>query len=73
MFLRIGLGSGAPWWPWYDGGRHAGSSCFHDLRACLLCFVHVLYVRILPHGKTVHSQAVYPSPVAGGKSHMVDS
>ena len=71
MFLRIGPGSGAPWRPWYDGGRHAGSSCFHYLRACLLCFVQVLYVRILPHGKTAHKH--FLPPVAGGKSHMVGS
>jgi hypothetical protein len=24
---------------------------FHDERACLLCFVHVLYGKLLPRGK----------------------
>ena len=35
VFLRIGSRErecGAPWWTWYNGGRHA-SSFFHDLRA----------------------------------------
>ena len=43
MFLRIGAGSGAPWLPWYDGGRH-GSMCFIDRRVCCARFVRKLHL-----------------------------
>ena len=46
----LGAGGGALWRPWYDSVRH-GSLCFHDEQASLLCFVCVLYGKLLPRGK----------------------
>jgi hypothetical protein len=43
MFLRIGAGSGAPWLPWYGGGRH-GSMCFIDPRVCCARFVRKIHL-----------------------------
>jgi hypothetical protein len=50
MFLHLRAGGGALWRPWYDSVRH-GSLCFHDEQASLLCFVCVLYGKLLPRGK----------------------
>jgi hypothetical protein len=64
MFLCLGAGGGALWRPWYDSGRH-GSSCFYDEQACLLCFVCVLYGKLLPREKMRHVSFF----VAGSRKH----
>ena len=41
MFLHIRAGSGAPWLPWYDGGRD-GSSCL-SIDVCVVRDMYVTY------------------------------
>jgi hypothetical protein len=58
MFRRLGAGSGAPWRPWYDGGRH-GDRELARLR-CVVVFCVSIVRKLLPRGKTAREQFLPP-------------
>ena len=58
MFRRLGAGSGAPWRPWYDGGRH-GDRELARLR-CVVVFCVKIVRKLLPRGKTAREQFLRP-------------
>ena len=54
MFRRLGAGSGAPWRPWYDGGRH-GDRELARLRCCVVVFCVSIVRKLLSTWQTCTS------------------